>query len=77
MSDKDDSEGSCYMTKCNTRIGTWNVRTMNEKGKLENVKCEMRRNGLSILGLSEVRWREGEFDSDGFKVIYSGGVDRQ
>ena len=60
-----------------TRIGTWNVRTMNEGGKLENVKCEMKRNGLSILGLSEVRWLgEGEFDSDDFKVIYSGGTTR-
>ena len=36
------------------RVGTWNVRTMNEMGKLENVKEEMRRNRLSIMGFSEV-----------------------
>jgi len=59
------------------KIGTWNVRTMNTKGKLENVKEEMRRNGLNVLGISEVRWKEnGDFSSDGFRVVYSGGKDR-
>ena len=37
------------------RIGTWNVRTMNVKGKVENVKEEMRRNETNVLGISEVR----------------------
>ena len=36
------------------RVGTWNVRTMNAMGKLENVKEEMLRNRLSIMGVSEV-----------------------
>ena len=59
------------------RIGTWNVRTMNVKGKVENVKEEMRRNGINVLGISEVRWKEsGDFISDGFRVVYSGGNDR-
>jgi hypothetical protein len=59
------------------RIGTWNVRTMNIKGKVENVKEEMRRNGINVLGISEVRWKEsGDFISDGFRVVYSGGNDR-
>ena len=35
-------------------VGTWNLRTMNAMGKLENVTEEMRRNGLSIMGVSEV-----------------------
>ena len=56
------------------RIGTWNVRTMNIKGKLENVKKEMKRHNINILGLSEMRWKgEGEFDSDDYRVIYKGG----
>jgi hypothetical protein len=50
-------------------------------GKLENVKREMKTNGLSVLGLSEVRWRKekegeeerGDFMSDDVRVIYSGG----
>src|ERR1051325_7480407 len=59
------------------KIGTWNVRTMNTKGKLENVKEEMRRNGLHVIGISEVRWKENsDFNSDGFRVVYSGGKDR-
>ena len=39
------------------RVGTWNVRTMNAMEKLKNVKEGMRRNRLSIMGVSEVRWR--------------------
>src|SRR6478609_8502584 len=56
------------------RVGTWNVRTMNATGKLENVKEEMRRNRLSIMGVSEVRWKDGgDFVSDGYRVMYVGG----
>ena len=48
------------------------------KRKLENVKQEMKRNRLNILGLTEVRWRNGgQFESDGFTVIYSGGAECQ
>ena len=55
------------------RVGTWNVRTMNATGKLENVKEEMRTNRLSIMGVSEVRWRDGgDFISDGYRVMYGG-----
>jgi hypothetical protein len=39
------------------KIGTWNVRTLNRGGKLENVKKEMQKNALSILGVSEARWK--------------------
>ena len=43
-------------------------------GKLEEVKREMKRYGLNILGVSEVRWKgQGDFNSDGMRVIYSGG----
>ena len=37
---------------CKTlKIGTWNVRSMLKKEKLENVEIEMERNGLNVLGL--------------------------
>src|SRR6478609_8845298 len=56
------------------RVGTWNVQTMNAMGKLEKVKEEMRRNRLSIMGVSEVRWKDGgDFVSDGYRVMYVGG----
>ena len=52
------------------RIGTWNVRTMQKRGKLENFKREMSRNRLNILGLSEVRWKESRYlTSDRVRMI--------
>ena len=35
------------------KIGTWNVRTLNQGGKLENLKTEMQKNDVSVLGVSE------------------------
>ena len=47
---------------------------MNAMGKLENVKEEMRRNRLRIMGVSEVRWKDGgDFVSVGYRVMYAGG----
>ena len=58
--------------KGHMRIGTWNVRTMQKRGKLENIKREMSRNRLNILGLSEVQWKESrDFTSDGLRMICS------
>ena len=37
------------------RIGTWNVRSMNQD-KLEVVKQEMARVNVNILGISELKW---------------------
>ena len=37
------------------RIGTWNVRTMYQKGKLDNTIQEMKEMKLDILGISEMR----------------------
>src|SRR6476661_3292110 len=47
---------------------------MNAMGKLETVKEKMRRNRLSIMGVSEVRWKDrSDFVSDGYRVMYAGG----
>ena len=54
-------------------VGTWNVRTMQKNSKLENIKREMRRMKLNVLGLSEGRWEVAEDKlSDEFRVIHSG-----
>ena len=54
------------------RIGTWNVRSMNQ-GKLEVVKKEMARVNVSILRISELRWTGmGEFNSDDHYIYYCG-----
>ena len=56
------------------RIGTWNVRTLYQKGKVDNVSQEMNRMNLNILGLSEVRWKgAGSTKIDSKTLIYSGG----
>ena len=54
------------------RIGTWNVRSMNQ-GKLEVVKQEMARVNVDILGISELKWTGmGEFNSDDHYIYYCG-----
>ena len=53
-------------------IGTWNVRSMNP-GKLEEVKQEMARVNIDILGIRELKWTGmGEFNSDGHYTYYCG-----
>ena len=57
-----------------SRIGTWNVRTLYQAGKLQNVLKEMKRLKCNILGICETRWtgagciREGDYT-----ITYSGG----
>lgn len=56
------------------KIGTWNVRTLLQAGKLENAKREMYKNKLDVLGMAEVRWKDcGEIMSDKYRFLYSGG----
>ena len=51
------------------RIGTWNVRSMNQ-GKLEVVKQDMARVNVDILGISELRWTGmGEFNSEPLHLL--------
>ena len=56
------------------KLGTWNIRTLYQAGKLENVSKEMSRYNLEILGLTEVRWdNSGEHKlQSGQKLLYSG-----
>ena len=50
-----DRESKEQKEQHNYKIGTWNVRTWNQGGKLENLKMEMQKNAVSVLGVSEVR----------------------
>jgi len=64
--------------KFHVKIACWNVRTLLQKGKLENVKHEMARLGINVLGIGETRWPgEDDCKSDGFRVIHSGGEESQ
>ena len=51
-------------------MGSWNVRSMMQ-GKLEEVKQEMARLNIDILGISELKWiGMGEFNSDDCYTYY-------
>ena len=59
----------CKAQQC---IGTWNVRSMNQR-KLEVVKQEMARVNIYMLGISELKWTGmGEFNSDDHYIYYCG-----
>ena len=43
------------------------------QGKLEEVKQDMTRVNINVLGISELKWAGmGEFNSDGHYIYYSG-----
>jgi hypothetical protein len=47
---------------------------LNRGGKFENLKKEMYKNQVSVLGFSEVRWKgQGEIRNGDYTVHYSGG----
>ena len=52
------------------QMDTWNVRTMTRAEKIENVKQEMVRMDIQILGLTEVRWKgKGDIFSNDVIII--------
>ena len=54
------------------KIGTWNVRSM-QSGKLDIIQREMNRLDISVMGLSETRWKgQGHFNWNGYRIIMSG-----
>ena len=62
----DGSKVQCCKEQC--CIGTWNVRSMNQ-GRLEEVKQELARVNIDILGISELKWTGmGEFNSDDHEI---------
>src|SRR6218665_1586924 len=51
---------------------------MLKEEKIETLKMEMKRNKITILALSETRWKDtGDYMIEGTRVIYSGGKERQ
>src|SRR6218665_3860954 len=58
------------------KIGTWNVRSM-QSGKMNIIQREMKRLELTIMGLSETRWKgQGHFNWNGYKIIMSGKAEK-
>ena len=60
-----------------SRIGTWNVRTLYQTGKLSQVVKEFDNYRLDLLGLCETRWTGSDKKSlqSGHTFIYSGRGD--
>ena len=56
------------------KIGTWNVRTLYQAGKLDNAIYEMNNMKLDVLGIAETRWTDhGKIRKDRHTIVYSGG----
>ena len=60
-----------------TKLGTWNVRTMFEAGRAQQIANEMSRYKINLLGISETRWtKSGRFPlASGQTILYSGRED--
>ena len=60
------------------RIATWNIRSMYQSGKMDNIIMEMKRLNIDIMGVCEVRWTgAGKLQSDDVTFIYSCGEKHQ
>ena len=56
------------------KIGTWNVRTLYQPGKFENLIQEMQNVNLDIVGIAKTHWmEEGKLIQENHAMIYSGG----
>lgn len=54
-------------------VGTWNVCTLNEPGRIEQVQFEAERLKIDVLGMAEVRWiGNGVHNVNGWRFYYSG-----
>ena len=59
-------------------IGTWNVRTLYQSGKLDNLIQELNHMKIDIMGIAETRWTDtGKIIKDDYTKIYSGGEDHK
>ena len=59
-------------TRNEIKVATWNVRTLYQSGKLENLKREAMRYNIAILGVSEIRWKgPGKIITGNHTFIYS------
>ena len=64
----------CLQFRKQVRVGTWNVRSLMQLGKLNMFEHEMVRLKVHVCGIAEVRWKgQGHCTTaEGHTVIYSG-----
>ena len=52
------------------RVATWNVRTLAQRGKIENIIQETKRMNINFMGVAEMRWKDhGQIINIGYKVL--------
>ena len=56
-------------------VGTWNVQTLWQTGKLQMLEKELERIRYDVIGLSEVRWTGTEEALHG-RLIYTGELNK-
>ena len=56
------------------RVATWNIRTLAQKGKIENLIQETKQMNIYVTGVAEMCWKDqGHITNNGYKVLWSGG----
>lgn len=59
------------------KLGSWNVRTMLQAGKMQEIANEMLRFKLNVLALQEIRWKEaGKIDKLNYTLFFSGNAEK-
>lgn len=73
-----DAERRNMNLRNKVRIGTWNVQSLYESGKLINLIQEMERLKIDILGVAETWWPDaGICEVSGGTMYYSGNQDKR
>ena len=76
---RSEVQGKILCPKHVRRFGTWNVRTLNGSGKIEQLANEMKRYRVDILGITETHLPHDEDwiveSNSGYSVIISGRQD--
>jgi exonuclease III len=58
-------------------MATWNVRTMLQAGKMQEIRNELTAYNIDILALQEIRWkRRGQIDKPDCTLLYSGAEEK-
>ena len=56
------------------KLATWNVRSLSDIEKLDNLILELKSMNIDMAGISEVRWKDaGKTVKEGYTMMYSGG----
>ena len=74
--EKSDAGRKLKLARQQLTVGTWNVRTLREIGKLQQLRIEIKRYQCNILGLAKVTWI-GSGEMNGGEFIWSGEDDER